>query len=114
MFTSKKALACLIGALPICISDQAGHVYQVSAFKRMTAVIFSLPLPFTEGFRPGNFIRVLKQPTTSPQLAACMSASCVQGDLFGASFSLDTAGVSDLPKDILIPGRQAIKILEAE
>ncbi|MEW5300117.1 MAG: hypothetical protein WDW36_003071 [Sanguina aurantia] len=27
-----------------------------------------------------------------------------EGDLFGASFSLDTAGVADLPKDILIPG----------
>lgn len=30
-----------------------------------------------------------------------------QGDLFGASFSLDTAGVADLPKDILIPGEQS-------
>lgn len=35
----------------------------------------------------------------------------VQGDLFGASFSLDTAGVSDLPKDILIPGMQRTSVL---
>lgn len=33
-----------------------------------------------------------------------------QGDLFGASFSLDTAGVADLPKDILIPGEQLINL----
>lgn len=26
------------------------------------------------------------------------------GDLFGSTFSLESAGVSDLPKDILIPG----------
>jgi hypothetical protein len=30
---------------------------------------------------------------------------CLQGDMFGSTFSLQTAGVADLPKDMLIPGK---------
>ena len=32
----------------------------------------------------------------------------MQGDMFGATFSLGTAGVADLPRDMLIPGQYNI------
>lgn len=48
-----------------------------------------------------SLARACHSTTACPLLMVCI---CLQGDLFGSTFSLKTGGVDDLPKDILIPG----------
>jgi hypothetical protein len=38
-----------------------------------------------------------------------MLTRVVNGEVFGSSFALDSAGAADLPRDILVPGRVVVK-----
>ncbi len=65
--------------------------------------------------RSGRALQQLHKPTSACSLgchvnpAACLLPARWQGDIFGSTFDLATAGAQDLPRDILVPGEAALQ-----